>query len=428
VKHQGVPPPRPPGVGYDSEAEDVEIDPAIEHQFILRMQPGEDCEYLRKAIEEKRVGVPKKDGGADVHMRFFDREGRRAMVTIRGRHYAATLVDLPCIIEAMKSWDRRGWWKSADICQMLLVLGQVPNEDAAKAMQLPREIEQSTWQYAHGLTPPMHWVRKRRFRKRVSYRTIEAVEDEVERLLAEDEKAKKRGGTTEYTLLDLAKLRDDSEDAEGEVDEEMLADDNGVPVGEAYYEGDDYEDLERMMEAGLEGSGDEDAEGEAVDAGVAGVSNADAADPASAANATATTPAAANDPSATTTIAPSNLPAGVNMTSANATPLSTPTPHPTSVPASSPSSDNDDNASSDEEDAAEEDEEEEEIDEDALAAQQEKQQIREEVADLKKEIERLRQQMGMQSNSLLRQRLGARIASMQGDLDLKMGTLGEEVE
>jgi TATA-binding protein-associated factor Taf7 len=33
-------------------------------------------------------------------------------------------VDLPCIVEGMKSWDRRGWYKSADICQMLLVLGR----------------------------------------------------------------------------------------------------------------------------------------------------------------------------------------------------------------------------------------------------------------------------------------------------------------
>jgi transcription initiation factor TFIID subunit 7 len=101
------------------------------------MEPGEDCEYLRKAVEERRFGL-KKDGGVDVGMKFLQKDGRRAVVFIQGRIYAASLVDLPCIIEGMKSWDKKGWWKSADICQMLLVLGKVNSEEDLPAAERSR--------------------------------------------------------------------------------------------------------------------------------------------------------------------------------------------------------------------------------------------------------------------------------------------------
>ena len=227
VKHRGRPLPRPIGVGYDSEAEDVEEDPAIESQIILRMVPGKDCDYLRKAIEDKKIGLPIKDGGADFTIRFLDREGRRATVSILGRLYTAVLVDLPCVIEGMKSWDRRNWWKSADICQMLLVTDHAPSEDAAKAAPLPREIDSVTCQYPHGLTPPMHYVRKRRFRKRVSHRTIEAVEEEVERLIRLDETARADGGSTEFEIMDLDSFRGTNSrpdsDADGIYDDDEAA-------------------------------------------------------------------------------------------------------------------------------------------------------------------------------------------------------------
>ena len=78
VKGAGKPPVRPYGVGYDSEAEEAEADPAMESQFVLRMPPGPDCDLLRKSIEEKTIGKSLSHGGPGVHFRFFDREGRRA--------------------------------------------------------------------------------------------------------------------------------------------------------------------------------------------------------------------------------------------------------------------------------------------------------------------------------------------------------------
>jgi transcription initiation factor TFIID subunit 7 len=371
VKHQGLPPPRPHGVGYDSGAEDAEVDPSIEHQFILRMIPGDDCEYLRKAIEEKKIGLSKKEGGADVMMRFFDREGRRAMISIRGRHYAASLVDLPAIIEGMKSWDRRGWWKSADICQMLLVFQQVKNEEEAKAVPLPKEVDDKTWAYPHGLTPPMHWVRKRRFRKRVSYRTIEAVEKEVEQLLADDEAAREKGGRSEYTLVDLARLREESEEAhaaEGmeDAEGEDFYDDNGVPIGEPNDGiGDDMDegedDLERMLEAEFED-----------DAGQGPETVADAL---------------------------------AGATHVGGTPSS---------------------AAVGTEESSDEDDDDDEMDEDARMQQQERQQISEEIAELERELANAKKQLAEQKNPLLKNRAQNNYDSILRNIKIKKTALGED--
>lgn len=229
AKVKGKPPQRAPGHGYDSEASDREIDPVIEEEFILRMPPGDDCEYLRKAIEEKKIGLSKAQGGADVSMKFFDLHGRRGAVTVKKNVYAATLVDLPCIIEGMKSWDRRGWWKSADICQMLWVFAPVASEDAARTVPLPPEIDDN-FQYPHGITPPMHHVRKLRFRKRLHKSVIERVEEEVNKLLADDELAESTSyeiiipederRTSQFNESTPGYDHDDEEDAEGEDDDD----------------------------------------------------------------------------------------------------------------------------------------------------------------------------------------------------------------
>jgi len=70
--------------------------------------------------------------------------------------------------------------------QMLVVDKKIPSEDqfAKDKDKGSFNIDEFIW--PHGLTPPLHHVRKRRFRKRVNRRTIESVEQEVERLLDED--------------------------------------------------------------------------------------------------------------------------------------------------------------------------------------------------------------------------------------------------
>ncbi|PSS25339.1 hypothetical protein M430DRAFT_133697 [Amorphotheca resinae ATCC 22711] len=270
AKVKGKPPKRALGEGYDSEASDREIDPAIEEEFILRMYPGEDCEYMQRMIAEKKIGIPKQLGGADFHMKFFHSEGRRAAVTVRGHPYAATLVDLPCIIEGMKSWDKRGWWKSADICQMLWVFAPIKKEEEAKTIPLPKIIDPETFQYPHGLTPPMYFARKRRFRKRISRTAIEAVEEAVEKLLQADAQAQ----STRFEMIDpdqredgtfsedgsedgYGEEYDEDEDAEGEVDDHNYFSTMHHTNGAGAAAMDD--DLDADLEADLEKAFDEEA-------------------------------------------------------------------------------------------------------------------------------------------------------------------------
>ncbi|PBP26274.1 transcription initiation factor tfiid 55 kd subunit [Diplocarpon rosae] len=292
-KFKGKPPKRNPGEGYDSEASDKEDDPAIEEEFILRMVPGEDCEYIRKAIHDKKIGAPKLSGGADVQMKFYHEHGRRAAVIVQGRIYAATLVDLPCIVEGMKSWDKRGWWKSADICQMLWVFQQVSSELEAKTVPLPSIIDPETYQYPHGLTAPMHNVRKRRFRKRITKDEIEKVENEVERLMQADKASIRsryiihdpdrdsrresepysrdgsatpfRHSTQQQYSENEGEENDEEDDAEGEDDDGFYTNNQvTTQAGHNYDDVPDADDLEADLEAAMEANYEEEAEAEAA--------------------------------------------------------------------------------------------------------------------------------------------------------------------
>lgn len=389
IKAKGKPPHRPLGVGYDSEASDREVDPHIEEEFILRMEPGDDCEYLRKAIEEKRFG-PRNEGGADIKMKFLTRDGRRAIVTIRGRHYAATLVDLPCVVEGMKSWDRRGWWKSADICQMLLVIGRVPTEDAAMTIAIPSLVDQKTSQYPHGLTPPMHYVRKRRFRQRVSNRTIEAVEEEVERLLQADEDCE---GPSRYEVLDLDRLTREASMAQSDSD-------GGYNM---------------LGNAGMQGSeyGDQDAEGE-VDDGY--FDEAGAEEDGSGLEADLEMAMMMENEKNGTSSAATSATAGPTQPLPEST---APTPSAVESSAKEDSGDDSSEADADDEEAAEE------VDEDLLEQQQDLLRQREEIADLEAAIKSQTTELQRLQNPILRSKLMTKIQSLRADMELKKAAIGE---
>lgn len=368
IKNKDLIPTRPTGVGYDSEASDTEADPSVEEQFILRMVPGDDCEYLRQAINERRF-----DKG-EFAFKPLNREGRRAILKVRDKQYAAALVDLPCIVEGMKSWDRRGWYKSADICQMLLVLGLVSNDREALEYPLPKDVQipdDKTLQYAHGLTPPLRWVRKRRFRERVSARTIEQVEKAVDDLINQDSHAIM---PPQYELLDSASLNraeglvqsgeyddeeyDDEQDAEGEVDEGMFA-----PEGE--------DALAAEMEAAL-------AEG-------------------------------ADD----MTAAP---PAGAG-------PAETQTETPTAMKQPSPgeTSEDESDVSGDEGDEVPE----EELDDEQLEQQRQLQQQREEIAELDALVRAETAKWEKMQNAILKNKMAKRIQDLKQALSLKKVSIGE---
>lgn len=221
------------GYGYDSEASDREDDPTIETHMVMRFKTGGEAEFVRNQIEQKNP----MDG---ITVKFKD--PRNAVVTVRGKLFAAKLVDLPTITEVHKSFDKKNIFKVADICQMLLVGDRISHEDTVLA--LPSQPKD--YIFPNGLTPPLKNVRVRRFRKRASAKTIESVEKEVDRLLNLDSRCER----TTYTIMDKGDLERDHAalDADMSAQDNDDEDEDGV---EEMEEGSDYEDLAADLEAQL---------------------------------------------------------------------------------------------------------------------------------------------------------------------------------
>ena len=413
-------PPRAKGIGYDSEDSDVEKDPAIQQVLILRMQPGPDAEYLRQAIADGKIGPYPSAGDADVSLKFVEKGYRRAVVKVRGNMYAAVLVDLPCIVETMKSFDRKGWWKVADCCQMLLVLGRCASDDEARHYRLPPDVDRENFQFAHGLTPPLRAVRKRRWRARPNYNHAVEAEEQAQRLLEMDLAVEEAGGSSSYTLkkgaMDLAPESqygddDEEEDAEGEEDDavETVEGQDGATMQYTFGDEEDEEDagdLEAQLAAQMEFADDDE----------------DDATPA----ATTATPAPAAAHTAT------GGPVVQSPTALEQTPAGTPGPSSFTAPPS-----DDDGAaaggppSSSDEDSGDDDDDDDGMDvfdADAAAKSAERAQQLEEVADLEQEVERTRQKAASITNQLLKQRELRKLVGLEEDLKAKKVMFGLEEE
>lgn len=367
VKPKGRVPMHPPGDGYDSEASDRERDPAIEEQFILRITPGEHCDYVRWCMENGKMGLSRHQGGAEISLKFFEEDTRRAVMTIKGQPFAAVMVDLPTITEAMKTWDRKSFLKSADICQMLYVYQRVPHESEARTAPLPSMID-SHFKWPHGLTPPMHDCMNRRFAKTISRKEIEDKEAEVERLLAEDAKA----GSTRWEWVDERPVDEDDygadEDAEGEMDDSMGYFGDGDVFGE------DDDDLEADLEAAF------------------------------ADDLMAETPATGVD---------------VTMTPLTATQVNTPA----AMLQDSIEADESEEVSDDDDDDDDED-----MDDDARAERDEMQGVKSIIADMEKEHAKKVAELQRTQNKILRTRIETQIKQLKSEIVLKRSSIGMDTD
>ncbi|TPX36274.1 hypothetical protein SmJEL517_g01405 [Synchytrium microbalum] len=154
--------------------EDGVADDFIEDHMILRLPPDQ-ANKLRSTLRKSE---------APLDLSFFFYDTRKAVITYGKEKFRGKVVDLPCIIEAHKTYDNRQFYKISDICQMLVVEGPIQAPDDATILRPLERIKD--FRHDHGLTPPMHWVRKRRFRPRMPISAIEEVEKQVIRLLEED--------------------------------------------------------------------------------------------------------------------------------------------------------------------------------------------------------------------------------------------------
>ncbi|XP_054532540.1 transcription initiation factor TFIID subunit 7-like isoform X2 [Pan paniscus] len=194
-----------PGGADMSESQD-EVPDEVENQFILRLPLEHACTVrnLARSQSVKRKDKLKIDLLPD---------GRHAVVEVEDVPLAAKLVDLPCVIESLRTLDKKTFYKTADISQMLVCTadGDIhlsPEEPAAstdpnivRKKERGRE-EKCVWK--HGITPPLKNVRKKRFRKTqkkvpdvkemekssfTKYIESPDVENEVKRLLRSDAEA-----------------------------------------------------------------------------------------------------------------------------------------------------------------------------------------------------------------------------------------------
>ncbi|KAI1760387.1 TAFII55 protein conserved region-domain-containing protein [Hypoxylon sp. FL1150] len=244
-KPRGEPVEHHPGDAYDSEASDREYDPVRESTFVLRVLPGSPAEYLHTALTEGTIGVSKQNGGADFGVQFLDGKQRRAMVTINGHLYAAVLVHLPTITEAMKSWDRKNMMKNSDVTEMLLCFAEVKNENEARSIPLPPMVLKYEHKWPHGITPPMHDAVHRRFRKTLSEKQWQSSAEVVSKLL-EDDAAALESHVEFLQDEDGDVYSDDEEDADGEAEQDYFGD---LPMEDAEEEEDD--EMLAAMEAEL---------------------------------------------------------------------------------------------------------------------------------------------------------------------------------
>uniref|UniRef100_A0ABD2XDV2 TAFII55 protein conserved region domain-containing protein n=1 Tax=Trichogramma kaykai TaxID=54128 RepID=A0ABD2XDV2_9HYME len=167
-----------------------------EGQFIMRL-PEEEAKKLREALRndetfEDRLGIKMEYDLRHAEVRFDD------------NMFEAKVVDLPTIVESLKTLDSKNFYKTADICQLLICkkkdeasnsfdkTSKFYNESKSilkEEMKDPSKVDKE-FLWPDGITPPLKDVRKKRFRKiKKNPSRPPGIDEEVIRLLASDEGA-----------------------------------------------------------------------------------------------------------------------------------------------------------------------------------------------------------------------------------------------
>uniref|UniRef100_A0A0R3RQQ5 TAFII55_N domain-containing protein n=1 Tax=Elaeophora elaphi TaxID=1147741 RepID=A0A0R3RQQ5_9BILA len=150
-----------------------------ENHIILRF-PDSVAPKVRKMIDES--------GDNDLAI-GFQPDMRNATVQFQQQIMSAKLFDLPCVVEVMKTIDKKNVYKVADASQIMICSYDLqPITEISSQNDMSKSKRERMWQWPHGLTPPMKSVRKRRFRKTKKKKYMDApeVERELKRLLRAD--------------------------------------------------------------------------------------------------------------------------------------------------------------------------------------------------------------------------------------------------
>jgi len=206
----------------------------LENQFILRMPAYKDGR-LHPATAELVEML--KAGSNDLKNRLsidIDTETRKGSVKFDNEIFKARLVDLPCIIESLKTLDKKTFYKSSDICQMLVCKANGDDDKLSSGSDVEtvtsnalknrsnngnnttnQELNKK-YLWMHGITPSLKNVRKKRFRKVAKKKIIDyaEIEAEVKRLFKTDREAIK----IEYDVIYI----DEPQQHAGNDDDEQI--------------------------------------------------------------------------------------------------------------------------------------------------------------------------------------------------------------
>ncbi|EDW81383.1 uncharacterized protein Dwil_GK12030 [Drosophila willistoni] len=222
----------------------------LESQIIMRV-PKDLAEIVHEAIQTGNI----KDR-LNIQL---DQDLRYGEVRLDDQLLYAKLVDLPTVVESYKTIDNKSFYKSADICQ-ILICKEDPDDETEKESpnknkkKDPNKVDKK-YLFPHGITPPCKNVRKRRFRKTLKKKNVEApeIEKEVKHLLRIDNEAVR----VDYEIineedkagdeLDQSDIKpyieadDDIQDDNSTMHHEKTINESGSQRGEINVESDDDE-------------------------------------------------------------------------------------------------------------------------------------------------------------------------------------------
>ncbi|KRX35976.1 Innexin unc-9 [Trichinella murrelli] len=163
---------------HSSKYKEEDQPPEIESDFILRL-PSEEAEQLNKLLEQDNVEKQLKI--------FVDVDTHTAEIKLCDKKLKGRLVDLPCVVELQKTLDKKNFYKVTDVSQMVICEKSDDESKQRNSLNDDKKCEKR-FQWPHGITPPMKNVRRRRFRKtlRKKYMDAPEIERELKILLRSD--------------------------------------------------------------------------------------------------------------------------------------------------------------------------------------------------------------------------------------------------
>ncbi|KAF9763081.1 Transcription initiation factor TFIID subunit 7 [Nosema granulosis] len=136
----------------------------MEHHFILRFSKG-----FRENVNLHESKIERLDND-------------RVKLFYKNKSFPGIVVPLPCVVESQKTLDNKQFYKVCDVSTLIVIY---PDD------QIDLDKERQLLSLS-GLTPPMKFVKSRRFaKKNVAIQEVEEIEKKVQELLERDRQSSK---------------------------------------------------------------------------------------------------------------------------------------------------------------------------------------------------------------------------------------------